>query len=227
MPEEEPCAKPKPEREPLGWASWFLLAVVIASLAGLTQPKVIRSKRVDPHTEATRNLRQIGFASLEFDSDYGSYPSDATAARVTADFPAHGHNLSGRSSNALFRQFFVAGITQSEYAFYAKVPGTRKPDGDITPGKLLEKGEVGYPCVAGLTSAGNPARPIIFLPLIPGTKRFDPKPFGGSAVFLRGDNSVTSLKIHKDGKVLLDGIDILSVEHPIWEGKAPDIRYPE
>ncbi len=31
----------------------------------------------------------------------------------------------------------------------------------------------------------------------------------------------------KDGRVLLGGFDILSVENPIWDGKAPDIRYPE
>jgi hypothetical protein len=30
-------------------------------------------------------------------------------------------------------------------------------DGDIAPGKLLAKGEVGFAYVAGLSSAGNPA----------------------------------------------------------------------
>ena len=72
-----------------------------------------------------------------------------------------------------------------------------------------------------------PARPIAFVPVIPGTVRFDPKPFDGNAVFLRMDCSVTSLKIVKDGRACSGGIDILSPENPIWDGKAPDIRYPE
>jgi hypothetical protein len=91
----------------------------------------------------------------------------------------------------------------------------------------LDKGEVGFAYVAGLSSAGNPSRPVAFAPVIPGTKRFDPKPFKGNAVFLRIDNSVVSMKIRKDGQVRAGGIDILSAENPIWDGKAPDIRYPE
>jgi hypothetical protein len=35
------------------------------------------------------------------------------------------------------------------------------------------------------------------------------------------------MPIGKNGQVLHDGIDILSIENPIWDGKAPDIRYPE
>ncbi len=227
MPEEEACPKPKPKREPFGWQFWLLTVVVIAFFAGLTQPMVIRSGKKKPQWEATSNLRQIGIALLEFDTEYGSFPSDAIAAEVTANFPAHGCNLSGRSSNAYFRQLFAAALTQSEAMFYAKVPGVRKPDGEIAPGKLLEKGEVGFAYVAGLFSSGNPARPIAFAPVIPGTKRFDPKPFEGKAVILRIDNSATSMNIQKDGRVLLGGIDILSAENPIWDGKAPDIRYPE
>jgi len=227
MPEEESCAKPKPEREPFGWASWLVLAVVIASLAGLTQPKVIRSRKASDQTEATRNLRQIGIALCEFENDFGELPNDHTADLVTQACPEHGHNLSGTSSNALFRQLFAAEIILSEQMFYAEVPGTRKPDGDIDPGKLLEKGEVGFAYVAGLSSKGNPARPIAFAPVIPGTNRFDPEPFDGYAVFLRIDNSVSSVVIGKDGHCRIGGIDILSVENPIWDGKAPDIRYPE
>ena len=196
-------------------------------LAGLTKSNVTICRKNANQTEATNNLRQIGLVLHDFVNDYGYYPSDATAAAVKADYPTHGSNLGGRSSNALFRQLFAAELTQSESMFYAKVPGVRKPDGDITSGKLLEKGEVGFAYVAGLSSKGNPARPIAFAPVIPGTARFDPKPFQGNAVFLRVDNSVVSMKIRKDGQVLLGGIDILSAETPIWDGKAPDIRYPE
>lgn len=69
---------------------------------------------------------------------------------------------------------------------------------------------------------------LAFCPIIPGTDRFDPKPFDGQAIFLRTDNSVISMRIGKDGHIYDDkGIDILSPENPIWDGQAPDIRYPD
>jgi hypothetical protein len=227
MPEEKTHPKPKPGRKPFGWQFWLFLAVVIVLLAGLTDPKVISGPKKAPQTEATNNLRQIGLALSVFEDEFGEFPNEDTAALVIMRHSGSSHGLNGSSSNALFRQLFAAEIIQSEVMFYARVPGVRKPDGVITPGKILQKGEVGFAYIAGLSSAGNPNRPIAFAPVIPGTRRFDPKPFEGNAVFLRIDNSVVSMKIRKDGHVHLDGIDILSPEHPIWDGKAPDIRYPE
>lgn len=226
MPEGESYAKPMPARKPFGRRFWLFQIVLIAVLAAFSIYITCKQKKKADQTRTISSLRQIGFALLEFENVFGSYPSEATARLVTKQFPKHGHNLSG-SSNALFRQLFAAELTQSEAMFYAKVPGVRKPDGDITPGKLLKKGEIGFAYIAGLSSKGSPARPIALAPVIPGTKRFDSKPFEGKAVFLRGDNSVTSLPIGKDGRVLLNGIDILSAENPIWDGKTPDIRYPE
>jgi hypothetical protein len=112
--------------------------------------------------------------------------------------------------------------------FYAKVSGTRKPDGVISPGEALEKGEVAFGYISGLSSEGNPARPIAFCPIIPGTDRFDPKPFKGKACVIRGDGSVISLNIGKNGHAFVGGINLLSAENPIWgdEDKI-DIRYPD
>jgi hypothetical protein len=224
MSEEEPIQQPKPSPS---WRFWMFLAAIFIITALLIAPFFIRKRGCRDAPAQANNLRQIGLALYEFEKDYGSYPNDATAALVTKHNPAHGHKLSGTSSNALFRQLFAANLTQSEEMFYAKIPSVRRPDGDISPGRLLEKGEVGFAYVAGLTSVGNPARPIAFAPVIPGTTRFDPEPFDGYAVFLRIDNSVSSMTIGKDGYVRLGGIDILSPENPIWDGQAPDIRYPE
>ena len=74
---------------------------------------------------------------------------------------------------------------------------------------------------------GSPSRPLVVTPLIPGTDRFDPKPFDGKAVILKMDNSVTSIPIQKDGHVLLNGRNILDPGHPIWDGKPPVIVWPE
>jgi type II secretory pathway pseudopilin PulG len=207
------------------------LALVIAAIgivaAILIPPMFIKKPRGGDMTAEASNLRQIGLALYEFESDYGAYPSEATAALVTQKHPDHGYDLSGTSTNALFRQLFAAKLTQSEQMFYAEVKGTKKPDGVISPGELLKKGEVGFGYIAGLSSEGNPARPIAFCPIIPGTDRFDPKPFKGKAVILRVDNSVTSLNIAENGHAISGGTNILSPKHPVWDGQAPGIRYPE
>lgn len=224
IPITEPVEKPK---KSFPWIPCLITIVIIASLAGLTAPMVIRCPKKADQTEASSNGRQIGLALLEFETEYGSFPDAETAKIVTANNPGHGFDLSGKSSNALFRQLFAANITQSEAMFFAKTKDSKKPDGNISPGKLLAPREVGFGCIAGLSTAGNPSRPIAFCPIIPGTTRFDPEPFKGFAVIVRADNSVASMKIDKDGHAISEGKNILSADHPIWKGKAPDIRYPE
>jgi hypothetical protein len=105
------------------------------------------------------------------------------------------------------------------------VKGSRKPDGIISPGKALAPGEVGFGYIAGLSTKGNPARPVAFAPIIPGTDRFDPKPFDGKAVVLRMDNSVTSLTIDENGHAILMEKNMLSPENPVWGGHVPDVRH--
>jgi hypothetical protein len=176
---------------------------------------------------ATSNLRQIGLALLEFDNDYGSFPNTTTVPLVTKSHSTHGYDLSGSSSNALFRQLFAVEFTKSEQIFYAYISGADRPDGIITPGEALKKGECGFSYITSLSSKGDPQTPIVLSALIPGTTKFDPKPFDGNAVVLFIDNSTRIYDIHKDGHVYDKGINLLSPKHPVWKGKAPDIRYPE
>lgn len=216
-----------PASKSFGWPFWIVLAVILSILAGLTKPTVIRGPKKSGQTEATSNLRQVGLAMFEFESEYGAFPNEETAAKVAKKTKTN-LDLSGTSSNALFRQLFAAGVTQSEQMFYAKVNGTRKPDGDFSAGKALAPGEVAFGYVAGLSTNGNPARPVAFCPIIPGTDRFDPKPFDGRAIILRMDNSVSSLQINKDGHAVLGGKTVFeNGEDTVWGQHAPDIRYPE
>jgi type II secretory pathway pseudopilin PulG len=200
-------------------------------LLGVVATALIRIdvRRGEAHRqEASSNARSFSLALLEFESDYGFYPNDTTAALVTATYPAHGHDLKGNSSNAAFRQLIAAGFTQSEWTSYARIPGTIKPDGNIRPGEAMKKREVGFSYISGLSSKDDPLTPMVLTPLIPGTTKFDPKPFNGKAVILHIDNSVRTYDMHKDGHVYDNkGINLLSPKHPIWKGKTPDIRYPE
>jgi len=67
-------------------------------------------------------------------------------------------------------------------------------------------------------------------PLIPGTNKFDPKPFGGNAIVLRvkGAPRVDVLPINGNGEVIdSSGKHILDPTNPIWGGEVPVIVWPE
>lgn len=207
----------------------FLGAAILLLIAGLAAPTVIRSAKKPDQTEAISNLRQIGLALFEFEAEYRSFPSEATVAEVSKRHPKHGLDLTGTSSNALFRQLFAVQITQSEQMFYAKAYGASKPDGNITSGHLLEKGEVGfgYITIPGISTESDPTLPLAFAPINPGTRKFDPKAFKGKAAILLTDNSARTLDINEDGHAIYQGYNILSPTHPIWKGRTPTIHYPE
>ncbi|MFK7850431.1 MAG: hypothetical protein AB8D78_05575, partial [Akkermansiaceae bacterium] len=200
-----------------------ILAVILGAFIATNM--ILSQRAKADTTEACSNARSFGLALFEFETEYGSFPNDATAKAIK-QFPSTPHNLSGSSSNAAFRQLIAAGVTQSEH-FYARIPGTTKPDFNITPGEALKKGEIGFSYISGLSSKDDPATPIVLTPLIPGTTTFDPKPFRGFAVILHIDNSVRTYDIANDGHIYDKGINLLSPKHPVWKGKTPDIRYPE
>lgn len=205
----------------------IIMLITVVCLVLLSLPMVMTSARKSKSAEAISNSKQIGLALYEFESDYGAYPNKETAVDVAESFPDQTYNLSGKSSNALFLQLFTAGIVRSEELFYTNIKDCKKPDGIITPGEALQKGEVGFSYICGLTSKDDPATPLLLTPLIPGTTKFDPEALEGKAIIYQINNEVITYDIHKDGHVYIDGIDILSPKHPIWNGKAPDIRYPE
>lgn len=215
----------------------LVVIVIIASLAGLTAPMVIRQRKKADQTEATSNARQIGLAMFEFETEYGRFPDSASAAEVKTNTETT-LTITGSKANDYFRQLMGAGYTQSETMFYAKVPGAKKPDGNIATTNALAKGEVGFGYIlqgtVGLSTAGNPARPYVVTPLL-GTSgdTFDKDPFDGKAVVLRVDNSVTSFQILPSSKKinLSPGNDLLKTgDNTVWgtpSGGAPTIAFPD
>ena len=105
---------------------------------------------------------------------------------------------------------------------------SRQPDYIFTPGKALVPGECAFGYVAGQSSSDDPGRPLVFGPLVPGRMRFDPTIYGGKAIILGLDNSACCMNIdEKTGKVMSGGFDLFDASHPVWGGKAPDIKLPE
>jgi hypothetical protein len=178
-----------------------------------------------PRTVAMSNIRQIGLTLFAFDEEYGRFPDASTIPAVEA---ATGTTLylGDSSSNQLFRQL-LATVGTSEQIFWAKTPATRKKPDDVLGADALAPGECAYSYVAGLTSSGDPETPVVMIPMIRGTLKFDPKPFDGKVIVLNLDSSANALTIEENGDVLLNGMNLFDPRQPFWGGKAPDIKYPE
>lgn len=53
------------------------------------------------------------------------------------------------------------------------------------------------------------------------------KHYDGNAVVLRADTTVTLLPVNESGHVHLNGKDLFDPTQPFWNGKAPDVKWPE
>jgi len=204
----------------------FGVPIAFALLIAIMVPLVLRNQKAATRIEALSNLRQIGQVLLEFESDYGTFPDASTLSRVQAQ-DTTGLIFGTKASNHYFRQL-LATVTKSEKIFFADILArTFYPD-DITEGsKALEKDECSFSYIPGLSSASPPGTPVVLTPLVAGTQKFDPKPFGRMATVLFVDGSVQALPVDKNGDVILNGMNLFDPRQPFWRGKAPDIKHPE
>lgn len=176
-------------------------------------------------SESANNVRQLHIALGEFDEDYGRFPDVSTAAAVKSKTGTALEFRSG-SANQLLCQLIANGL-KLERPFFVSINGTHKVDDVSLPGKALEAGECGFSYIAGLSSRSSPEAPLLVTPLIPGTKRFDPKPFHGKALILRVDGAILFPKLNRAGQVMIGGKDLFDPSQPFWEGKTPDIKWHE
>ena len=220
----------------------LVVIVIIASLAGLTAPMVIRQRKKADQTEAVSNARQIGLALFEFENEFGTFPGASTLTDLNAAGSPYAtatiKGAAGTDSNGYFKQLMQAGMTQSESMFYAKTPFSKKPDGDIsTDQQALDDGEVGFGYITGagnegMSTAGNPARVIAATPLVQDGSAFDTEPFDRNAVILKIDNSASSVKIvpaspdATTGPAIVGGVDLMSASNNIWGSTVPAMKAP-
>ena len=169
----------------------------------------------------------MGLALSDFQKEYGTMPDVSTIAKVRASKGSK-FNLGTKSSNDFFRQLIASGVVNSEMMFYAQVSDVHQPDNVFSGASALAKGECAFAYILGALKDCNPSRPIVMAPMIPGTDRFDPKPFDGKAVILKADNSVMFYPISiKTGHIMERGQNLMDPTNPIWEGKPPSIVWPE
>ncbi|WP_345783805.1 hypothetical protein [Luteolibacter rhizosphaerae] len=171
--------------------------------------------------EAINHLNQISMALFEFDSEYGSFPNAGTIADVREDTCTE-LDLGTTNSNQFFRQLFATGLKAERlFHIHRTSPPARRPDEVITKGKALGVGECSW---GYLPASSEPSAPLVFGPIIPGTRRFDPVPLRGQALILRRDNSTSALRINpRTGGVTLNRMDFFDPRQP-W---AKEIKLPE
>jgi len=182
-----------------------------------------QAKKKEVLVMAISNLRQVGLALLEFESDYGEFPSGETVAAVKENTVSKAE-LKSATANDCFFQLMVAEIVTTDRIFTYEKPADAWNGKGEMPAKLRK---CGYAYFYGMNAAGHPGRPLVVAPLVKDKQVFDPAVFGGKAVVLRLDNSVVALPIDKDGRVMIDGKDIFDPEQPFWGGKVAPVRWPE
>lgn len=184
----------------------LVVIVIIAALAGLALPTIMKNKAVADRTEATSNARQVGISLFQFADEYGSFPGSDTAEDVK-DATGTALTFGGTFSNDYFRQL-IATVGKSEKIFWAKTDySKKKPDDIVEPGKALDAGEVGFGYIMknqeeGQSQSGEGNRPVVVTPLYKAQTdwQFDPAAFGEKAIILRLDSSVAAETIRTDNR---------------------------
>jgi hypothetical protein len=240
LPQPPPNAPPPPPNEAARrshfwkgfiWTLGIISIIVTILLAAVTVIPFIFRKPPNRDIEASNNLRKLGLALLEFETEFGTTPSAATIPLVNATNPSHGLTLGTHSSNDFFRQLFASDWAQSETMFWAFRKTSRKPDNIFIGPEALKPGECAFAYILGQTLSTGAKSPIALYPLVPGTPKFDYKLakeyLYSKAIILWTDNSVTSLPIDPTGKVLINGKDLFDPTQPFWHGTPPDIKWPD
>lgn len=184
----------------------MVVIVIIAALAGLTAPQLIRMRKKGDQVVAMNNGKSMVLALTDFSSEYGGFPDRETAKAVT-ESTGSTLNLSGDTANDYFRQLIAAGVAKSEDPFFSKTPySTKKPDNQFKQSAdALKAGEVGFGYIMnGLVALGNddPNRIVAVTPLLAANTKgeFDIGPLDGKAAMVYLDQSVKMLPIREDNK---------------------------
>lgn len=159
---------------------------------------------------------------MDFDHDFGQFPSDATAViHYNADGSVS-HDLrpfKGAYSNDYLGQLIAAGFIKDEELFYAEHNKKSKVgDNDISSSeKILETGECGFSYLKRQSSSSNARTPILFSNMTGEGLQFDPDTYDGRAVIARVDGAVKQLQININGEAKLPGTTLFEEgEDTVW-----------
>jgi hypothetical protein len=216
---------------------WFVfLVLAAAAMVYISRPAIKKSAKMMEMTQAVTNSKQIYLVLMDFESDMGYFPDDASAAKKPVLNSFHGDY-----SNDYLGQLIAGGYTKSEEIFFAydKRFKNEKPDDVISPpSRILEQHECGFAYVMveekekrrGLSTSDTGSLPILLTPLLNEWGSMDMESHKGRGVHLRVDGSARSdrldpvdHKIHlKEGSTLLD-----SGPSTMWGDMKPVVLLPD
>lgn len=130
-------AQEKPTPRGLGWIACLVAAGLVAIAGSAT---VLRYKDEADRTEAINNAKRLNLALIDFDNEYGSFPSDETAK----DDPA----FAGLTGPRVLKQLEAAGCVD---------------DLDLLLGVSRDPKAKWY-YFPGVSTSGDPGRPVLICP---------------------------------------------------------------
>lgn len=202
----------RPRRASLNWPQilFFLILILITTFL-ISRLPLLRAAKPAHKGQALKNLKEIGAALLDFEEQYGDYPSERTAALLKEK--DRWSPSEQESANFYLAQLLASKSVDTETIFYLQNhKGFRKGDDRFeTADEALEKGEnsFGYVMLTNRQTVHEKGAtyPIVTAPLARGgtDPRFNDRPFDGHFIYLRNDTSAVSGKIAKDGKGEIKG----------------------
>ncbi|RYD64448.1 MAG: DUF1559 domain-containing protein [Verrucomicrobiaceae bacterium] len=105
---------------------------------------MLKQRQAADRTEAINHMKQLNLALIDFDSDYGSFPSDETAK----DDPA----FAGLTGPRVLEQLEAAGCVEDLDRLLAV-----RGDSDAK-----------WYYIPGVSTSGDPARPVLITPAVDG-----------------------------------------------------------
>lgn len=206
---------------------------IIAVLAGIATPLILRAQKSSARNEALNNAKGIAQGLIDFKNEFGAYPCGFTAESL-AD--SHDNLPEGNDANAYLAQLILSGSIDSETFFYASgVKGAVKGD-DIkgTADKLLARGENSFAYIMAPDeeplSDVSSKTPIVMAPIKKGGESpvFDDSPYANYYVTGLADGSASQAKIGKNGEALSKGRSSLFEAGPdsLFGDDIPTIKLP-
>lgn len=174
-----------------------------------------------PAQEARSKLLQLYLSLMDFEADYGTFPTEDTVKEVD-DSQLVDHLAKG-SSNRFLALLIAGGYMHPNAETHFSLPfpaiNAITADQQVNKGKALEAGECSITYNTGLSTSDEGGIPLLIYPVVPDKNIFDAKAAGGKAYVLRIDGELKIYDVAEDGSVTVGGKSFFDPTNPMWAGK--------
>jgi hypothetical protein len=214
---------------------WFFVIVFVGAVFSAIN-SAPRSRQKAELMRTVSNAKQIHLVMLDFESDYGYFPDNYSAARNKEL-----NGFTGSYANDYLGQLIAGGYTKSEEIFYALDKRYRGYKQDLIispPSYILDKNECGFSYVMveekgkrrGLNTKDNGGIPILVASLVNEWGSCEKSSYDNRGVYLRVDGSARSERLRSsDQKIQIGGGMTLFDKgtSTVWGSLNPVVLLPE